>query len=43
MTVTIGNLMLDIPLSLPVEYGKEFDLQEKYWLLGTEVLLGNRS
>lgn len=39
MTVTVGNLLLDIPCSLPVKYGKEFDLEPKYWNIGTEVLM----
>lgn len=40
LTLTIGNCILDIPLSLPVKYGKEFSLEQKYWDIATEYLLG---
>jgi len=39
MTVTVGNLLMDIPLSLPISYKQEFDLEPKYWLVGTNYLL----
>lgn len=39
MVVVRGNVMIDIPLSLPINYQKEFSLEEKYWILGTNVLL----
>lgn len=38
MTVTMGNLVIDIPLSLPVNYAKEFPLEDKYWVVGSFYL-----
>ena len=39
MVVTVGNLLLDIPLSLPINYCKEFNLESKYWDIGTDYLM----
>lgn len=38
MTITVGNVLLDIPLSLPIGYCKEFNLESKYWNIGTKYL-----
>ena len=39
MVVTVGNLLLDIPLSLPINYKQEFSLENKYWNMGTKYLM----
>ena len=39
MIVTVGNLVIDIPLSLPISYKQEYQLESKYWITGTEILL----
>lgn len=40
MVVSKANVILHIPLFLPINYGKEFNLQEKDWMYGSEILLG---
>lgn len=39
MVIVVGNLAIDIPLSLPINYGKEFNLENKYWNVGTKYLM----
>ena len=39
MIVTIGNCLIDIPLTLPLSYKQEFQLNDYYWDYGTQVLL----
>ena len=40
MVVSIGNLVVDIPLFLPINYKQEYYLKEYYWNYGSKILLG---
>ena len=39
MIVCKANVILHIPLFLPVNYGKELNFEEKDWMYGSEILL----
>lgn len=39
MVVTIGNVLIDIPLNLPIKYCQEYYLDQYYWDYGTAVLM----